>query len=592
MKLRKIYSSDKRFNTITFNSEFNVILGEVTDVNNLSQDSHNLGKSTLINLIDFMLLKEIDKDFFLKKDIFSQHVFYMTIENNFGKFITIKRGVKNNTKISLKIHADENLDCRIITDWEYEDLPLGSKDNDKNPKYILNFLLGFDVLKTESYRKTAGYFLRTQEDYNDVFKLQKYKGKDVDWKPVLFELLGFNNEHMINKYNIETEVSIKEKLIDDVKKEFKVDAGERDRIKGLIEILEAKRDEIVKWLDQFDFYQKEVGLNKEAIDNVERKIAKLNTERYNLDFEIKQIEESLKVKVDYNIDDVLEIYKQVGIYFPDQLVKSYEELIAFNKNISNERMKYLKESQKHKTIKLQDIDKQLIELNEKRVNYLSVLKGSNTFDKYNTYRNDLIEIEREIERSLTELDNIDNVKNIQKEIDKLKNNLNDEVEKLEQQIDESTDVYKHIRKDFHDFVYEVLDNNAMISIELNGNQNVDFKAAFYSMENQETAQGMGHTYRKLLCACFDLAVVKNYMNKSFYRFIYHDGCLESLDPRKQRKYLDLVRRISKENNIQYILTCLSSDIPDEDKYKIKENEISVKLSDQIDNTKRLFGFSF
>ena len=91
---------------------------------------------------------------------------------------------------------------------------------------------------------------------------------------------------------------------------------------------------------------------------------------------------------------------------------------------------------------------------------------------------------------------------------------------------------------------------------------------------------------------FDLAIIKNYIGNSFYRFIYHDGCLESLDPRKQKKYLDLVRRVSREYNIQYILTCLSSDIPNDDKYKISETEIAVELTDAEDDSGRLFGFSF
>jgi len=68
--------------------------------------------------------------------------------------------------------------------------------------------------------------------------------------------------------------------------------------------------------------------------------------------------------------------------------------------------------------------------------------------------------------------------------------------------------------------------------------------------------------------------------------------LEALDPRKQKKYLDLVRRIAEEYNIQYILTCLSSDVPNEEEYEIKSAEVAVELSDQADDTGRLFGFSF
>ena len=50
--------------------------------------------------------------------------------------------------------------------------------------------------------------------------------------------------------------------------------------------------------------------------------------------------------------------------------------------------------------------------------------------------------------------------------------------------------------------------------------------------------------------------------------------------------------MSTENNIQYILTCLSSDVPEGEQYAIKETEIAVTLSDEEDNSGRLFGFEF
>lgn len=364
MKLSKLYSSDAKFKMVKFNPEFNVVLGEVTNESNLSQDAHNLGKSTLIALIDFMLLKELKKGHFLKKSIFSDYVFYLEILLNSGKYVTIKRAVAKNTKISILLH-EESLDARECINWDYEDMPLTGTD-ENNPKIVLNRLLNFDILPNQEYRKTTGYFLRTQDDYKDIFKLQKHQGKDVDWKPILFELLGFSSEHMVNKYNIETEISIKEQLIDKVKDEFKVDAGERDKINGLIDIANEKKKETETWLDKFDFYQKEVGLNREAIEIVETSIAKLNTERYNLQFELQQIEESLKVKVNYNLEEVLSIYKEVGILFPDQLVKEYEELIEFNQKVSEERMKYLAIAKKSKTERLLQLDKELSSQNEKR----------------------------------------------------------------------------------------------------------------------------------------------------------------------------------------------------------------------------------
>ncbi len=311
-----------------------------------------------------------------------------------------------------------------------------------------------------------------------------------------------------------------------------------------------------------------------------------------MEYELQEIEKSLKVKAVFDLEEIQSIYEEVGIFFPEYVSKTFEDLIDFNKKLSNERMKYLGQVKEKKKEKLKCVIDTLKELNEKRKVILKNLKDTNTFSKYNAYREELIGVEREIQRYLTEMENADTIGKIQKDMNDLEIQLDIEKNELNKQIEESTSIYTKVRKDFYEFVREILDDTAVISLRLNGMGNVDFSAAFYNTYDIETAQGFGHTYKKILCACFDLAVVKNYMDKSFYRFIYHDGCLESLDPRKRKKYLDLVRRISAENNIQYILTCLSSEIPDGQEYVIRDQEIAVKLSDLEDDSGRLFGFKF
>ena len=76
MKLSKLYSNDGRFHSIEFNPGMNVVLGKVTRRYDRECDSHNLGKSTLVDLLDFMLLKDIDAKHIFRRfrDLFASHV--------------------------------------------------------------------------------------------------------------------------------------------------------------------------------------------------------------------------------------------------------------------------------------------------------------------------------------------------------------------------------------------------------------------------------------------------------------------------------------------------------------------------------------
>lgn len=59
MKLVKIFSN-KNFKNVAFNAHFNVVLATIFDTDN-KKDTHNLGKTSLIHVINFLLLGSFDK---------------------------------------------------------------------------------------------------------------------------------------------------------------------------------------------------------------------------------------------------------------------------------------------------------------------------------------------------------------------------------------------------------------------------------------------------------------------------------------------------------------------------------------------------
>ena len=83
MKLIKIYAN-KPFKKIRFNSGFNVILGEPKDKKRLDRDTHNLGKSFLIQVIDFLMLKKnlTNHVFSTQRSAFPGYLFYLEIQLN------------------------------------------------------------------------------------------------------------------------------------------------------------------------------------------------------------------------------------------------------------------------------------------------------------------------------------------------------------------------------------------------------------------------------------------------------------------------------------------------------------------------------
>lgn len=588
MKLSQLYAN-KSFKNIVFNDGLNLVLAKVTKKLDLNKDSHNLGKTTLITVIDFMLLKEIKDGHIFKshKEKFSGYIFFLEILLNSGEFLTIKRAVDSPTKISFKL---TKVASNLLNEenWDKPNIAFEKAES------TLNEYLAFDILKQWQYRKSVTYFLRSQKDFNDVFQLSKFsKGKDIDWKPFMFDLLGFDGNLLKEKYEIDSKISEQKTFINGLKSKFSVDPEEVDKIKGAIELKKAEQTELQEQIDNFNFYQQERNLNKELVEDVENQISILNSAEYNLEFDLDKTKQSFSNNVSFDIDQLKKIYEESAIFFPDNLVKDYKSLENFNKKITEERNKFLEEKIITLTKQLKETRLFLSKYDEKRNKILSVLKDKDSFRKFKTYQIDLTKVEGDLGRLEEKLTSIDKIEIFNQEIKKHNSTL-DNIKSEIQQVIRTNDnqYYIEIKRLFYNIFKYIFNAPAIIFMGQNGQGNIDFKVDV-TKENEIdiTAESEGNSYKKMLCISFDLAVLIAYHKNSFYRFVYHDGALEGLDNRKKINFINLVKDYCVKYNLQYIFTAIEHDIPIEILKTFSEKEICLTLNDSGDDGK-LFEFSF
>lgn len=592
MKFCKIYSNnDKQFHNIEFNEEgLNVVLAEITDKSRTEKDTHGLGKTLLVSVIDFLLLKNINNKskFRLTKGGFEGQVFFAELHLNSGEYLIIQRGVDNPTKISFKVSEYKLNGFQTQLDWDEENLALGKAEKK------LNKYLEFDVLPKWSYRKAVTYFLRTQNDFRDVFKLDKFKGKDREWKPVMFDMLGFNGAVVLEKYVLEDEKKDFINKLETLKQEADINIEERDKVEGLLDIKTDDKKSIEENIDKFNFYEKDKAINKELVEDIDSRVQTLNTKRYALSIEIKKIESSLSVKQDsININKLKALYEDVQIYFPDKLVHDYEMLLEFNKSITEERNNVLKEYLIKIKKEFDVLDKELKEYEAQKEGILSYLTEKDSYSKFKEMQKQLAKMEADIIRLKDKLDAIDRTSIFARGIETKEKDITDKVKEIKVLISEQK--HSEIRKIFNSIIKEVLNTNALISLKQNKEGNVEFEANIqHPIDLTITAEDYGMTYRKLLCMAFDLSILIYYTNSSFYRFVYHDGALEALDDRKKIKFLNFIRRICSEYKLQYILTLIDSDLPKDENGNIlyfSDDEVCLRLNDRDDSGK-LFKKSF
>lgn len=593
MKLSKLYS-DKPFHNTTFLTErggFNVIVGDAKGKSEGS-NSHSLGKTKLAELIDFMMLKKHSSVFFYKsvnKNKFNGYIFYLEILLNNGQYITIIRSVDKPTKIAFELKDEASKGYMLYEYLEKDTLPLAKAQS------YLNEQLDFDFCKShnESYRRLLNYSLRTQGDYSPsrerdaIFQLSKFsRSRDEDWKPLIFSLLGFQGDILQKKYTLETAIKEGSKTIKAQEADFGIKTEDKDSLIGKIQNANLEKEKLTGEIESLNFYQQDKATIEQLVGSIEEEIADLNNTLYNLQYDIKKLEDSIRNGFSFDLEKVKKLFEEVEIHFPDQLTKSYEQLIEFNTQITQERNEQIKQTLKEKKEEELDVLKGLKKLNQKRSSFRDLIQDTSLFKKYSVYQKQLIEIEQRLIRYQTQLEAIEDIEQKKAFIEETKNNELQEVKNQIKKIVENTatcELYMNIRKSFLEITKQILNENAMIAIKPNANYNIDFKPEF-----PNSAKDEGNTYYKILCVAFDLAILINYRNESYFRFVYHDDIIAGDDNGVKSRLIETVKNISAEHDIQYIFSVIKDNIPPSQDL---DNAIILYLHDKDDEGK-LFKMSF
>lgn len=595
MKLSRLYTNKSQlFTPIDFVDSLNVILAEIRLPDNRQKDTHNLGKTTLGRLLDFCFLASRKPTFFLFKhlDLFEEFVFYLEIGLADSNFVTVRRSVSAATKISFKKHTKSHQDFSDLSDadWDHLDIPF------ERAREMLDSLLDWRALKPWSFRKGLGYQLRSQDDYREVFQLRKFKAAHSDWKPFVAHLLGFDAKLLTDHYQKEEELKLKEAKAHAVASELGGSIQDASKIEGLLLLKQRESEKKQKWLNSFDFRSPDKERTKQLVDGIDQQIASLNAERYSFELNKKKIITSLQEEqILFNPEEAQQLFEQAGVLFGGQIKRDFEQLIAFNKAITDERLIYLQEELNEVEAELKGINAELNALGKKRSEMLAFLSETDVFNKYKDVSRELVTLQADIvglERQRSFLHRLQELRTEIRALTEERGHLQAQIEAdVEKQNADSNSLFSTIRLFFSEIVEEVITHKALLSVTPNQVGHLEFKAEILDESGNATSADLGHTYRKLLCVAFDLAILRAHVDIRFPRFVFHDGVFESLDDRKKENLLSVLRQYASFG-LQPIITLIDSDMPGRELETVSvfdSEELVLTLHDESEQG-RLFKF--
>jgi uncharacterized protein YydD (DUF2326 family) len=565
MRLSRLYSNKPElFIPVDFRPGLNVVLAEIRLPQNRKRDTHNLGKTTLGRLVDFCLLSKRDPRAFPFKQvgILGDFDFYLEIELFDASFLTIRRSVREQSRISLKHHETGGQDYTGIPDavWDHFDVAF------ERARDLIDAILDLSIMKPWQFRKGLGYLIRSQEDYLDVFQLGRFQsGAHSEWKPYVAQVLGFRGDLASDLYTKDDALQEKEAVASTVRAELGGSIADVSKIEGLLQLKRKEADQKARYISSFDFRSDDKKQTKELVDTLDEDIARLNRERYALSQSRRRITSALEEdEIIFSAGDAQSLFKEAGVIFPDQLKRDFDQLVGFNRAITEERRGYLREELSEIDQQLKDINTRLNEMGKKRSQVLAYLSERDVFAKYKEASDELVSIRADIlglERQRGYLHRLQDLRSEIRVLQEQKVHLQVELEaNVESQNQDGDSFFSKLRQYFSEIIEEVLERKALLSVAPNQLGNLEFRAEILDDSGNSTSADLGHTYKKLLCIAFDMAVLRAHSEGSFPRFVFHDGALESLDDRKKLNLIDVMRRYSAYG-IQQIITAIDSDLP-------------------------------
>ncbi|HRF28384.1 MAG TPA: DUF2326 domain-containing protein [Candidatus Saccharibacteria bacterium] len=578
MKINGIHANKDGFKETIFNDDWSIILADVTE-DSTDKDSRNgLGKTLLVEIINFCLGSNISNT--LEKEELAGWSFSLDVEVNGDNFVFDRAPA---TQALVTISGDLHK-WPIKTSDEYLKITV------EDFKKVLGIRI-FGITHQDnkpgqlSYRNLMSYFMRSDPTaFVDPFKYASYQ-KALPTQMANAYLLGLNDDY---SYKF-SEIEKKKKLLGDLQKA--ATSGMLDDFTGNMGELEAEKVRVSEKLESlkqrvaaFRVHDEYYEIQDEA-DVYTNDIHQLLNEINLHEKAIEQYEENIKLEHDISVADVESIYQQAGVYFNEQLKKKLDEVQAFHKTVVENRAQYLKDEIKRLRGLVSTKRKLVAQLSGKKESAMAVLNSHGALDEFSQLQNRVSSIQHQF----------DDVNNRIEKLVEFNNGMSKIAIEIEQLKQAMTQDYSE-RRTSVDEAIKIFNSNSEALYSEPGTLSINITSSGYKFGVKILrASSGGVTNMKVFCYDLLIAELSSRLRGRSIPLIHDSRIFDGVDERQIAKALKLAYKKSTQCGFQYICTINSDDVPyhlfDDEFRKIFDNSVVLRYSDS-EPSGTLLGFRF
>lgn len=550
--LKVVYSDFPGFKRAEFHAGLNLVLAERAKDSSNKKTRNGEGKSSLVELINFLLGGDASKGSPIRKKPLVDYFFGLEL-NVSGRDITIERTGRAQRRIYVRKgveHFDVDVDEQgrnyiSVDEWKrflgasYFALPRGEVAKDAYP----------------SFRALFSYFARTDGGFSTPSKYfaQQSSGSV---QVTLSYLLGLD-------WSIAKEfdqVRHKEKLIkalNDAANEGVLGQifGAASDIRTEILLKSAAADRLRSSLKSFRILPQYEEKERRAAE-----ISRLLSDISGKDASDKEWVAQLELAVEHDFVEgevsVEELFERASIEVPEVVKRRLEEVREFHGSLVRNRREHLGKEIDEIRGRIASRKLQKDALDIERSEILALLKSHGALDQYMSLQGELSRLDSDVENLRRKLEAVDNLEAKKTELKIERQNLlrNTRIDHSERQarIKEAVLSFAEISSYLYDepgrLIIDATDNGPSFDFDIHAKESVGVN--------------------RMQIFCFDMTLMRMWAGrKNRPDFLIHDSHLfDGVDERQKSAALAMGALLAVFNEFQYIVTMNSDDLPKMDAY--------------------------
>lgn len=580
--INRIYSDLPKFKNISFRQGLNILLAEKGPKATDKQTRNRAGKSSLLDIIHFLLGSKCDKDSIFRGAALRDAVFGMEFTLG-GKFARVERVGDRPSPVT--VAGESSL-------WPVPPTVKGhvsqlTNDNWKAVLAKLMFDLGeFEEPWSPSYRSLIGYFVRRdREGGMEHPMMNSRQQRPVDQQVNVSFLVGLD-------WSIAREwqgVRDREKSLEQIKKGMKEGSfgaviGSAASLKSALIVAQDKTRRLKTSVASFKVVEQYHELEREASMHT-RRLAELSDENLLDKRYLGELEQVTVEEIPPAPGDIDRLYKEAGVVLPGLVKKRFEDLTVFHDSIVKNRRAYLQSEMEVAKQRIADREVERAKLDSRRAELLTILQSSGALEQFTALQGELTRSEAHVE---TLKQKYDAAEALESGDLKLKVERAHLVERLRQDYVEQNATIEQAVLTFRDISARLYEEDKAGSLTITPTENGPLFEAHVPGEKSKGVNNMR-------IFCFDMMLMLLSLARGRSPgFLVHDSHLfDGVDERQVGKALALGAELAKQHNFQYIVTMNTDAIPREVPagFKLEDYALAVRLTDASEDG-GLFGFRF